>query len=138
MSYGLGIYRFVDGELSPPDMDIVRAVLAPYDAASERTTADDTDFWIRAADGGEADLSVFDNIIGVDRPAPGEIRGVIAELADRLGAGILTPRGTILCREDGRGHLPEGLEKDAVFVSKITREALEAVEAGTTRPAESP
>jgi hypothetical protein len=70
-------------------------------------------------------------MIGVDRPALGEIRGIIAELADRLGAGVLTPRGTFLFREDSRAHLPDGMENDSVFVPEITRKALEAVETGT-------
>ncbi|WP_232838770.1 hypothetical protein [Streptomyces geranii] len=124
------MYKFVDGEITPPDMDVVRAIVAPYDAAPEKA-ANALDFWIRAADGGEAELSVADNVIGVDRPALGEIRGIIAELANRLGAGILTPRGTFLFREDSRAHLPEGLGDDAIFVPEITRETLEAVEAGT-------
>lgn len=131
MSYSLGMYKFVDGELALPDMDVVRTVLAPYVAAPEKSTVEGIDFWIRAADGGEAELSVLDNMIGVDRPALGEIRGIIAELADRLGAGVLTPRGTFLFREDSRAHFPDGMENDSVFVPEITRKALEAVETGT-------
>lgn len=129
MSYGLGLYKFVDGELVPPDMDVVRAVLAPYDAAPGKSTTDDLEFWIRTGDGGEAELSMFDNMIGVERPSLGQIRDIIAELADRIGAGVLTPRGVFVFREDSRGHLPEGMEKDSVFVPEITREALEDVEA---------
>ncbi|MFJ8028572.1 hypothetical protein [Streptomyces sp. NPDC096311] len=91
MSDTLGLYRFVDGELVPPDMDVVRAVLAPYGAVPGKTTADGMDFWIRADDGGEAELSISGNMVGVERPALGKIRGVIAELADRIGAGVLTP-----------------------------------------------
>ncbi|MFF3616173.1 hypothetical protein [Streptomyces sp. NPDC002580] len=131
MSYSLGLYRFVDGELVPPDMDVVRTVLAPYGVVPGKSTANGMEFWIRADDGGEAELSVSDNIIGVERPAMGEIRGVIAELADRIGAGILTPRGAFLFREDSRDHLPEGMKNDSVFVPEITREALEGVEART-------
>lgn len=124
MSYSLGLYRFVDGELVPPDMDVLQAVLAPYGSAPGKSTADGIDFWIRADDGGEAELSLSSNMVGVERPALGKIRGVIAELADRTGAGILTPRGTFLFREDSRDHLPEGMENDSVFVPEITREAL--------------
>lgn len=52
---------------------------------------------------------------------------IIIELADRLGAAIVIPDGTLLCREDMRGHLPEGLESDAVFVPEITLEVFERV-----------
>ncbi|PKT71791.1 hypothetical protein CW362_17030 [Streptomyces populi] len=131
MSYSLGLCKFVDGELVPPDMDVVEAVLAPYGAVPGKATADGMEFWIRADDGGEAELCVSGDMVGVERPALGEIRGVIAELADRIGAGVLTPRGTFLFREDSRSHLPEGMENDSVFVSEITREALEDVEART-------
>ncbi|MFD4139413.1 hypothetical protein [Streptomyces sp. NPDC058572] len=133
MSYSLGIHQFADGEPVQPDMDVVQEVLAPYDAAPEKPRTDE--FWIRAADGGEAELFVSDDVIAVERPALGEIRGIIAELADRLGAVILTPRGTLLCREDSRAHLPTGLEDAAVFVAGITREALDAA---TTLAAKTP
>ncbi|MEV5788036.1 hypothetical protein AB0L42_45025 [Streptomyces sp. NPDC052287] len=129
MSYSLGLYKFVDGELVSPDMDVVRAVLAPYGAVPGKSTADDMDFWIRTDDGGEAELSVSDNMVGVERPSLGQIRDVIAELADRIGAGVLTPHGIFVFREDSRGHLPEGMENDSIFVPEITREALEDVEA---------
>ncbi|MEV8065251.1 hypothetical protein AB0P32_03740 [Streptomyces sp. NPDC085995] len=130
MSYGLAVYKFTEGELAAPDIAVVRALLAPYRAALEEDSVGDTDFWIRAADGGEAEISVVDDIISIERPSPGQVKEIIAELANRLRAGILTPRGSFLFREDCRAHLPEGLEADAVFVTEITREALESVEPG--------
>lgn len=39
------------------------------------------------------------------------------------------PRGGFVFREDSRGHLPEGMENDSVFVPGMTREILEDVEA---------
>ncbi|WP_181139088.1 hypothetical protein [Streptomyces sp. Ru72] len=69
---------------------------------------------------------------GVDRPHSGEIFGIVAELADRLGGVVELGNGTLLCREDSRNHLPEGLEESCVFTPRITREALEAA---VTRPA---
>ncbi|MEU2154173.1 hypothetical protein ABZ532_03945 [Streptomyces sp. NPDC019396] len=125
MSYSLSFYSFSDGELSEPDMDVVRSLLSPHAAAPERTTGADTEFWIRAADGSEAEVNVFENIIGVERPQVGDVWKIIIELADRLGAGILIPNGTFLCREDMRAHLPEGMEDDSVFVPEITLEAFE-------------
>ncbi|MFB7441445.1 hypothetical protein [Streptomyces mirabilis] len=127
MSYSLGFYRFLDGEPAKPDMDVVRAVLSPCDAAPEKAAEDDTEFWIRAADGSEAEVFVFDSGIGVERPQAGDVWKIIIELADRLGAAIVIPDGTLLCREDMRGHLPEGLESDAVFVPEITLEVFERV-----------
>ncbi|MFG2438846.1 hypothetical protein [Streptomyces sp. NPDC048508] len=137
MSDSFGLYKFVDGELVPPDVDVVRAVLAPYGSVPGEPTTDRMDFWIRTDDGGEADLSVSSTMVGVERPALGKIRGVIAELADRLGAGVLTPRGTFLFREDSRGHLPEGMENDSVFVPEITGQALGDVETVRPEPGDS-
>lgn len=129
MSYNLSLYRFLDGEPAEPDMDVVRAVLSPCDAAPEKAAEGDTEFWIRAADGSEAEVFVFGGGFGggisVERPQTGDVWKIIIELAERLGAGILIPDGTFLCREDMRGHLPEGLESDAVFVPEITLEVCE-------------
>ncbi|MGW1755845.1 hypothetical protein [Streptomyces mirabilis] len=125
MSYSLSLYGFLDGEPAEPDMDVVRAVLSPCDAAPEKAAESDREFWIRAADGSEAEVFVFDGGIGVERPQTGDVWKIIIELADRLGAGILIPDGTLLCREDMRGHLPGGLESDAVFVPEITLEVFE-------------
>ncbi|MGI5377541.1 hypothetical protein ACQEV2_25525 [Streptomyces sp. CA-251387] len=66
-------------------------------------------------------------VIGVERPQVGDVWKVIVELADRLGAGILIPHGTFLCREDMRAHLPEGMENDSVFVPEINLEVFERV-----------
>ncbi|MGW0210950.1 hypothetical protein ACWDZ8_36050 [Streptomyces sp. NPDC003233] len=127
MSYGLGIHTFVNGEPVAPDLAVVREILAPYAAVA--AGAEGRDFWIRAADGGEAEVFVDDLVIAVDRPHLGEIIGVIAELADRLGAVVEPGNGTLLCREDRRADLPEGLEEDCTFVPRITREAVMAVAA---------
>lgn len=56
MSYGVGLYKFADGAIVPPDIEVVRAVLAPYMAAPEKVAEGRNDFWIRTPDGGEADL----------------------------------------------------------------------------------
>lgn len=127
MSYSLSFYSFSQGDLAEPDMDVVRSVLSPHAAAPGKTTDGDTEFWIRAADGSEAEVNVFESVIGVERPQVGDVWKIIIELADRLGAGILIPNGTFLCREDMRPHLPEGMEEDSVFVSEITLEAFERV-----------
>ncbi|MFD7608986.1 hypothetical protein ACFWAN_53275 [Streptomyces mirabilis] len=105
MSYSLGFYRFLDGEPAKPDMDVVRAVLSPCDAAPEKAAEDDTEFWIRAADGSEAEVFVFDSGIGVERPQAGDVWKIIIELADRLGAAIVIPDGTLLCRKPWRAML---------------------------------
>ncbi|MFE9023171.1 hypothetical protein ACFYNL_32010 [Streptomyces sp. NPDC007808] len=127
MSYSLTFCRFSEGELTEPDMAEVRAVLSPYDTAPEEMTDGATEFCIRAADGSAAEVSVFDGIIGVERPQAGDVWKIIIELADRLGSGILIPDGTFLCREDMRAHLPEGMESDSVFVPEITLEAFERI-----------
>ncbi|OAR26729.1 hypothetical protein A8W25_31090 [Streptomyces sp. ERV7] len=133
MSRSVGIHTFVNGEPGQADLDVMREVLAPYDAAPENTTASTRDFLIRAADGGEAEVFVDDAVIAVERPQAGEVLGIIAKLADRLRGVIEPGNGTLLCREDSRAHLPEGLEDSCVFTPTITREALEAAMARSMR-----
>jgi hypothetical protein len=125
VSYHVSLYRFVDGRPARPDMEVVRAILSPHEAAPERSTGSDTEFWIRAADGSEAEVDVTDSLIGVERPQVGDVWKIIIELADRAGGAVLVPDGTFLCREDMRAHLPEGMAEDSVFVPEITLEAFE-------------
>lgn len=134
MSYGLSLYKFVGGEPVRPDIDVVRAILSPHEAAPERATGDDTEFWIRASDGSEAEVDVVDCVIGVERPQAGDVWKIIIELANRASGAILIPTGTFLCREDMRAHLPEGMENDSVFVPEITLEAFESVAGPFTHP----
>ncbi|MFE0099838.1 hypothetical protein [Streptomyces sp. NPDC059009] len=134
MSYSLSLYKFQNGVPVPPDRDQVRAILAPYDAAPEKTTGDSTEFWIRAADGSEVEVDVVDCVIGIERPQPGAVWKIIIELADRASGAVLIPDGTFLCREDMRPHLPEGMEGDSVFVPEITIEAFERVAGPFTPP----
>ncbi|MGW3284437.1 hypothetical protein ACWDR3_07330 [Streptomyces sp. NPDC001002] len=128
MSYSLSIYSFVNGEAARPDMDAVRAVLSPYAVVPEKVNGDgdDTEFWIRAGDGSEVEIFIAEYDIGVHRPQVGDVWKIIIELADRVGA-IFIPNGTFLCREEMRGHLPEGMEDGSVFVPAITLEAFEGV-----------
>lgn len=134
MSYSLSLVRFSNGEPAPPDMDVVRAVLSPFRAAAERTTEDSTEFWIRATDGSEAEVSVGSTAIGVERPQRGEVWKIVIELADRVGAGILIPDGTFLCQESMRAHLPDGMAEDSVFLPEITPDAFEGAAGPFTRP----
>ncbi|MFJ4274108.1 hypothetical protein ACIP29_26530 [Streptomyces coelicoflavus] len=93
-----------------------------------------TECWIRAADGSEAEVSVLGGLICVARPQSGDVWQIIIELADRLRAAILLPDGTLLCREETRGHLPEGMEDDAVLVPEITPAAFERAAGPFTHP----
>ncbi|MGC9437594.1 hypothetical protein [Streptomyces sp. WG5] len=127
MSYNLSLYRFSDGELARPDMDAVRAVLSPARAEPEKVSDGATEFWIRAADGSEAEVGVFERFISVENPQAGDVWKIVVELTDQLGAGILVPNGTFLCPEDMRAHLPEGMERDSSFIPAITLEAIERV-----------
>ncbi|MFR9799457.1 hypothetical protein ACL02U_26725 [Streptomyces sp. MS06] len=134
MSYGLSLHRFVDGEPVPPDMDVVRAILSPHEASADKVTGNDGEFWIRAADGSEAEVDVVGSVIGVERPQVGDVWKIIIELANRASGAILIPNGTFLCREDMRAHLPEGMENDSEFVPEITLEAFERVAGPFTHP----
>ncbi|MFB7651677.1 MULTISPECIES: hypothetical protein [unclassified Streptomyces] len=134
MGYALGLYRFSDGEMAEFDMDVVRAVLSPVAAVPEGVIDGATEYWIRAADGSEAEVSVSGGRISVIRPQVGDVWKIIIELADRLRVAILLPDGTFLCREEMRGHLPEGMEHDAVLVPEITLAAFESAAGPFTHP----
>ncbi|MET9253300.1 hypothetical protein [Streptomyces sp. NPDC003717] len=134
MGYSLGIYRFLDGELAEPDMDVVRAVLAPVRARPEPADDRDTAYWIRAGDGSEAEVDVHEKVVCVHRPGVGDVWKTIIELTDRLGAAIDLPSGGFLCPEGMRAHLPEGTEEDSVFVPAITLAAFERAAGPFTHP----
>ncbi|MGZ3115286.1 hypothetical protein [Streptomyces sp. H62] len=134
MSYSLSLYSFSDGELGAPDLQVVRAVLSPVCAGAEKAGDGTTDYWIRAADGSEAEVGVFDNFVSVENPQAGDVWKIIVELTDRLGAGILLPSGAFLCPEGMRAHLPEGMEEDSVFVPAITLSAFERAAGPFTEP----
>lgn len=125
MSYSLSLYRFSDGELVQPDMNVVRTVLSPVRAGREKASDGATEHWIRATDGSEAEVEVFEDFISVENPQSGDVWKIVIELTDRLGAGILIPSGAFLCPEGMRAHLPEGMEEDSVFVPAITPAAFE-------------
>ncbi|MFH8236385.1 MULTISPECIES: hypothetical protein [unclassified Streptomyces] len=134
MGYSLGLYRFSDGELADFDMDLVRAVLSPVAAVPEGVIDGATEYWIRATDGSEAEVSVSGGEINVIRPQVGDVWKIIIELADRLRAAVLLPDGRLLCREEMRGHLPEGMEHDAVLVAEVTLAAFERAAGPFTHP----
>ena len=134
MGYSLGLYRFSDGELADFDMDLVRAVLSPVAAVPEEVIDGATEYWIRATDGSEAEVSVSGGEINVMRPQVGDVWKIIIELADRLRAAVLLPDGRFLCREEMRGHLPEGMEHDAVLVPEVTLAAFERAAGPFTHP----
>ncbi|WP_369393025.1 hypothetical protein AB5J72_39710 [Streptomyces sp. CG1] len=118
MSHELWVHKFVDGENVPPDMSVVRDVLAPHDTGEP--VVDDEGkihFSIRAADGGEADLVASDNGVLIDRPARGEILAIVADLVSRLGAVIIDPRdAAFICRAEERAQLPAQFQEDAVVI----------------------
>ncbi|WP_151478509.1 SMI1/KNR4 family protein [Streptomyces albicerus] len=123
MSSSIYLYRFVGGEPVPPDPNVIRAVLEPhavnnYDASQ--------DVWIRAADGYEAEVFIHEHSITFDRPGPGGIFDILAELAVRLDATIIAPGGPIILRgEEDRAHLPESVRDGAVVVEDLSGAAIE-------------
>jgi len=139
MSYSPSIYKFADGgEMPVPlDMDLVRAVLEPHDVGNPQLTVGEDgglQFWIRASDGSEAEISADETGILVERPHAGGVFAIVAELVSRLGAVIIDPsRGRAVCREAEYAHLPSGMKEDAVVI-EMTGEAVEAALIGTRRP----
>ncbi|MFE2439433.1 hypothetical protein [Streptomyces sp. NPDC059409] len=134
MSYSLSLYRFSGGELAEPDMDVVRAVLSPVRAGREKVGDGVTEYWIRAADGSEAEVGIFESFVSVENPQAGDVWKIVIELTDRLGAGILIPSGAFLCPEGMRAQLPKGMEDDSVFVPAITLAAFERAAGPFTNP----
>ncbi|MDA4887048.1 hypothetical protein PFZ55_09105 [Streptomyces sp. MS2A] len=131
MACSLGLYSFSDGESSAFDMD---AVLSPVAAVPEEVTDGAAEYWIHAADGSEAEVSVCGGLICVTRPQAGDVWRIVIEPADRLRAAVLLPDGTLLCREETRGHLPGGTEDDAVLVPEITLPVSERAAGPFTQP----
>jgi hypothetical protein len=72
-------------------------------------------------------VAVFESVICVERQQVGDVWKIITELADRVGAGVLIPDGTFLCREEMRSHLPKGMENHSIFVPEISLEAFERI-----------
>ncbi|WP_431962429.1 hypothetical protein [Actinacidiphila sp. bgisy160] len=132
------IFTFVDGAAVPVPVDLalVRAVLEPHDVGDPRLTAREDgglQFFVRAADGGEAEIFVGERDIMVSRPHAGEVFGIVAELVSRLGAVVLDPGGVgVVCRAEEYAHLPAGM-RDAAVVVEMTGEALEAALTGPRR-----
>lgn len=139
MGMSLMIFKFVDGGEAPvpPDTAVVRAVLEPHDVGDPRLTVGEDgsmSFWIRAPDGGEAEVFADVHGLGVSRPNAGDVFAVIAELTSRLGAVVLDPsRVGVVCGVEAYTHLPAEMRDDAVVID-MTGEALEAALTGPRRP----
>ncbi|MER5603713.1 hypothetical protein [Streptomyces sp. NPDC002265] len=132
MSYSPSIYKFVEGSDTPVplDMDVVRAVLGPYEIGDQTLTAMEDgrlQYWVRAADGSEAEIFVDEAGIQVERPHSGSgVFAIVAELASRLEAVIFEPReGVFLCATEAHVHLPADMREDAVLI-EMTGAAVEA------------
>ncbi|MFF4797303.1 hypothetical protein ACFY1U_02695 [Streptomyces sp. NPDC001351] len=132
MSYSPSIYKFVEGsdEPVPLDMRVVQAVLSPYDVGDpDLTVLDDgrLQYWVRAADGSEAEIFVDRTGILVERPHSGPgVFAIVAELTARLTAVIFDPsQGTFFCGSEAHAHLPADMRQEAVLID-MTGEAIEA------------
>lgn len=121
MGYGISLHRFVEGEPESLDERVTREVLAPHAVNADQ---DSEEMLIRAADGGEAEVTVSADGISVHRFASGAVLDIVAELADRLGAAIVAPDGVLVSGEEQRANLPEGLRNGAVVV-EMTGPALQ-------------
>ncbi|MFJ2725231.1 hypothetical protein [Streptomyces collinus] len=130
MSYSPSIYKFVEGSDAPVplDMEVVRSVLTPYDVGDpDRTATEDggLQYWVRAADGSEAEIFVDRASILVERPHSGPgVFAIVAELAARLAAVIFDPsQGTFFCGPEAHAHLPADMRQEAVLID-MTGEAV--------------
>ncbi|MFE1308079.1 hypothetical protein [Streptomyces sp. NPDC058755] len=136
MSYSPSIYKFVEGSDAPVplDMRVVRAILTPYDVGDPAHTVmgdGRLHYWVRAADGSEAEIFVDRTGIQVERPHSGPgVFAIVAELAARLEAAIFDPsRGTFFCGAEAHAHLPADMRQEAVPID-MTGEAVEAALTG--------
>ncbi|MEV7130940.1 hypothetical protein [Streptomyces sp. NPDC093260] len=132
MSYSPSIYKFVEGCDAPVPLDlkVIQAVLSPYDVGDpDLTVMEDggLEYWVRAADGSEAEIFVDQTGIQVERPHSGPgVFAIVAELAARLAAVIFDPsRGTFFCGSEAHAHLPADIRHEAVLID-MTGEAVEA------------
>ncbi|MFF2384574.1 hypothetical protein [Streptomyces sp. NPDC058108] len=132
VSYSPSIYKFLEGGDMPVplDMDVVRAVLSPHDVGDPQLTVLEDghlQYWIRAADGSEAEIFADESGISVERPHSGSgVFAIVAELAARLQAVIIEPsEGVFLCGTEAHAHLPANMREEAVLI-EMTGEALEA------------
>ncbi|MFE3269210.1 hypothetical protein [Streptomyces sp. NPDC059215] len=132
MSYSPSIYKFLEGSDTPVplDMDVVRAVLRPYDVGDPKLTAVEDghlQYRVRAADGSEAEIYADGTGISVERPHSGSgVFAIVAELASRLEAVIVEPsEGVFLCGTEALAHLPANMREEAVLM-EMTGEAVEA------------
>ena len=128
MSWSPSIYRFAEGGdiPVPPDPAVVRDVLGPY-AVVEPS---DTEYWVRAEDGSEAEFFVDEYGILVERPQAGAVMGLVAELAARLGAAVFLPGGGIVCRAEDVAHLPESFRDEATAIGATGPTFQEALTGG--------
>jgi hypothetical protein len=121
MGYGLSLHRFVGGEPETLDEQVAREVLTPHAVTRDQGAKE---LLVRAADGGEAEVTVSTDGISVGRFPPGGILDLVAELADRLGAAVVLPDGVLVGSEEQRANLPDGL-RDAAVVVEMTGPALQ-------------
>ncbi|MGW0417289.1 hypothetical protein ACWDZX_39625 [Streptomyces collinus] len=140
MSYSPSIYKFVEGSEAPVplDLEVVRSVLTPYDVGGPGQTMTEDgslQYWVRAADGSEAEIFVDRTSILVERPHSGPgVFAIVAELAARLAAVIFdSSRGTFFCGSEAHAHLPEDMRQEAVLID-MTGEAVETALTGPRLP----
>ncbi|MFH9711930.1 hypothetical protein ACH4MW_15985 [Streptomyces luteogriseus] len=137
MSYSPSIYKFIDGGDMPvaPDLELVLAVLEPHDVGDPQLAVGEGGslrFWVRASDGSEAEISADETGILVERPQPGEVFAILAELAVKLRAVIIDPSsGRAVCRAEERTQLPADMQEEVIVID-MTGEALEAALTGRT------
>lgn len=122
MSQSIYLLRFVGGEVAPLDRELFRRVAGPYmvggGPAAGGGSAD-----LQAEDGGGA--SVFFNgepdeleFVSFVHLGAGAMVGVLARIADALGAAIVIPGGApLIFHEDRRRHLPAELREEALVVA---------------------
>lgn len=132
MSYSPSIYKFVEGGDVPVplDMRVIQAVLSPYDVGDpDLKVMEDgrLQYWVRAADGSEAEIFVDRTGVLVERPHAGPgVFAIVAELAARLAAVIFDPsQGMFFCGSAAHAHLPADMRQEAVLID-MTGEAVEA------------
>ncbi|MFF4485524.1 hypothetical protein ACFY0F_03370 [Streptomyces sp. NPDC001544] len=111
-------------------MDVVRAVLSPYDVGDPNLTVLDggrMQYWVRAADGSAAEIFVDETGILVERPHSGPgVFAIVAELAARLEAVIFDPsEGLFVCGAEAHARLPTDMREKALVI-EMTGDAVEA------------
>ncbi|MFF3845219.1 hypothetical protein [Streptomyces sp. NPDC002328] len=107
------------------DEELAYRVLRPHVVAGDATHQP---LLIRASDDSEIEVYVDPKGIMVDRPRPGVVLDIVADLVKQLDAVLILPGFSVLVTSEfHRASLPDDLRRDAVVVELTGAAVLSAL-----------